>query len=95
MTNFARNAGIAATCLALALGACNNDATDKRKTTTRMTAIDVPDGTISDALIPLDTRNDAPTTIAAANQAAANETSIAIPTAETGTVATNESETEQ
>lgn len=51
-------AGLAIT-VALALVACGDKkADDSATTTTRLDAVDVPQGTISDELMPLDTRNE-------------------------------------
>lgn len=45
--------------LALALAACGDQKADNdATTTTRLDAVDVPQGTISDELMPLDTRNE-------------------------------------
>lgn len=51
-------AGLAIT-VALALAACGDKKADNgATTTTRLDAVDVPQGTISDELMPLDTRNE-------------------------------------
>ncbi len=58
----------------LALAACGEKATDNdSKTTVKMDAIDVAEGTISDTLMPLDTREG----LAAGNSQAATDASAA------------------
>lgn len=59
MTTITRmDAGLAIT-VALALAACGDNKADNGvTTTTRLDAVDVPQGTISDELMPLDTRNE-------------------------------------
>ncbi len=64
------HAGLAAIAV-LALAACGDKARDDNATTTttRLDAVDVPQGTISDELMPLDTRNEssAPSAAPASN----------------------------
>lgn len=69
-TSLRLRAGLAAIAV-LAVAACGDKARDDNATTTttRLDAVDVPQGTISDELMPLDTRNEsgAPSAAAASN----------------------------
>lgn len=71
--NFGFGAGLAAIA-ALTLGGCGDKQDDGSATTmTRLDAVDVPQGTISDELMPLDTRNESSAVAASttSNEAAA------------------------
>ncbi len=97
--NFGLGAGLAAIA-ALTLGGCGDKQDDGSATTTvtRLDAVDVPQGTISDELMPLDTRNESSAVAAstATNEAAAPAAVATKPAAEYQPSATDsESETDQ
>ncbi len=96
------SAGLAA-ITALALTACGDQARDEdtSTTTTRLDAVEVPQGTISDELMPLDTRNESSAGTAVAAPSDAAGPSAATPTDKPtasdnrGDTTDSESETEQ
>lgn len=96
--NLGLGAGLAAIA-ALTLGGCGDKQDDgSTTTTTRLDAVDVPQGTISDELMPLDTRNESSAVAAstATNETAAPAAAATKPAAESQASATDsESETDQ
>ncbi len=96
--NFGFGAGLAAIA-ALTLGGCGDKQDDGSATTmTRLDAVDVPQGTISDELMPLDTRNESSAVAAstATDKAAAPAAANTKSAAENQASATDsESETDQ
>ncbi|TXC74125.1 hypothetical protein FSZ31_05260 [Sphingorhabdus soli] len=96
--NLGLGAGLAAIA-ALTLGGCGDKQDDgSATTTTRLDAVDVPQGTISDELMPLDTRNESSAVAAstATNETAAPAAAATKPAAESQASATDsESETDQ